>query len=296
MIYLISLIVAIICLIVIAVIVIKKFPRLVIIDVETMMKEKEAKIKEKIIWQRIARKSRERGAPMIRAWEEAKKKVDAFFKKTKERARKLENKYKTEQRIGKPSKLKPATEGKTKSLLETANDLMAQEKFAEAEGKLIEAVGLDHQNIEAYWGLAQIYFKTKQLDQAKETLDFIIKLRKDDDKTYAMQGEIAFLEGKYDDAKEYLLIALARNAAVVNYYINLAKVYSALNSHEEAQGTLLSAKDIEPKNPKILDFLLENSIILANKELAEKTFEEFKLLNPDNPKLQEWRKKIDELK
>jgi tetratricopeptide (TPR) repeat protein len=286
----------IVSLVIIAVIVIRKLSRLAIIDVETILGEKESRVKEKLIWQRIARKSRERGAPIVKLGQNFKKRTIDFFERLHQSAKHLEKKYTTEKRIAKPVRIKSGGEEKIKLLLEDAKRLADEEKFSEAEAKYIEIVGLDHRHGQAYRALADIYLKTKQFDQAKETLDFIIKLRQDDDKTYAMHGEVAYLEGDYGEAKEYFLIALARDPKFINYYLDLAKVYTALSNHEEARDMLVKAQELEPKNPKILDFLVENSIMLGNQDSAEKFYEEFMALSPDNPKLEIWKAKIAEMK
>lgn len=295
MIYWISLIIVIICVVVIAVIVVRKFPRLVIIDLSTMTSEKESEMKNKLIWQRISRKTRERGAPIVDFWGNLKKRTIKYFEDLQDKAQRLEKKYTAERKITKQVKLKPEAENRLQALLDEAGKLLAEDKFGEAEARFIEVIGRDSHNADAYRGLADLYFKTKQYEQAKETLDFIIKLRGDDDKTYAMHGEIAFLEGNHKEAKEYFIIALARNPNSVNHHLDLAKIHSALGEHMEAQVLLLKAKKLEPKNPKILDFLIENSIILGNKDSAKEHFKEFKAQNPENPKLEEWKKKIKEL-
>ncbi|MBU0648675.1 tetratricopeptide repeat protein [Patescibacteria group bacterium] len=296
MIYWISLIIIIISAAVIAIIAARKFSRLAIIDLGTMPSEKEAQVKNRLILHRIARKSRERGEPLVKIWKSFAKKIDERFDNLYKKVQNLEKRYATERRISKPSKIKPGTDAKVRVLLNEASEFFSENKFPEAEAKFIEILSLDHHNVDAYRGLAQIYLETKQLEQAKETLDFIIKLRKDDDKTYAMHGEIAYLEGSYNEAKEYYLIAIAQKSNVVNYYLDLAKIYAALNDFQEAEKLLIKAKEIEPKNPKILDALVENSVILGNKDAAVEFYEEFKLLNPENPKLQEWKKKIDAIK
>ncbi|MDD4995380.1 MAG: tetratricopeptide repeat protein [Patescibacteria group bacterium] len=296
MIYWICLIVLVIAVVVIAVIIFRKFSHLAIIDVDTMIHEKQAKIKEDIIWRRVARKTKERSEPIISVASEIKRGVGVFLENIYKRAKVLEKKYAMERRASKASRPVSAPASQIGAIVSEAESLFDQGKMAEAEEKYIEAIGIDGRNPEAYWGLGKVYIETKQFDEAKQSLDFLIKLGKADDRVYETLGDIAFSENRYKDAKEYYLIAIARNDSVVKYYLSLAKTYAALDDRSNAQSTLFEAREIEPKNPKTLDFLIENSIILGNKEQAQRIFEEFRALNPENPKFSEWEMAIEKMK
>lgn len=292
MIYWIGLIVIVLCLATIAFIIMRKIPKLRIIDVDSMVGEKQAKIKEELLWQRVARKAKERSKPLIGAGSEIKRSTQGFLSNLQNRATNLEKKYAAERRASAPSKVKPGAEGKLNNLLADAKRLVSEDNLAEAEEKYIEIISLDHLNAAAYQGLASIYIKNKNYTQAKETLDFIVKMGKADEKTYAMLGEISYKEGNFQDAKEYFLIVLGMNKNIANYHVDLAKVYLAMEMREEAQKSLIDAHELEPKNPKTLDLLLENSIMLGKKDEAKEYLKEFKILNPENPKLDEWKARI----
>ncbi|NIS38419.1 tetratricopeptide repeat protein [Candidatus Saccharibacteria bacterium] len=296
MIYWIGLILIVISLSIIGTVIIRKFSRLSIIDVDSMAGAREAKIKEELIWQRVARKAKERGKPLIEVSSELKRGTGKFLEGLQSRAKELEKKYATERRVAKPVKVKPGTQDKTKNLLEEANRLFGEDSLKQAEEKFIEIISLDHHNVAAYWGLAQVYAKGKQFEEAKETLDFIIKLNKADDKVYSLLAEISYLEGDYKQSKEHLEKTININKSIASHHLDLAKVNVALEDRKSAQKCLLAAKKLEPKNPKTLDFFIENSIILGIKDQAKEAFKEFKKQNPDNPKLTEWKAKIDKLK
>jgi len=281
---------------VISVVIFRKFPQLVIIDIETMVREKQAKIKEDILLKRVARKAKERGKPLLTAGTEIKRGVGGFFERAYGRAKDLEKKYALERQTAKPSKTKPGAVDRIKLLVDEADKFFSEDRLREAEEKFIEVISLDHHNIDAYRGLGRVYFKTKQFEQAKETLDFIIKLKKADDRVYDILGEIAYHEGDYNAAKDYYLKALGKKTGAVSYHLALAKAYAALGDREAAQTTLMEAREFEPKNPKTLDFLVENSIILGKKEQAKKFLKEYSALNADNPKLAELKEKITKIK
>ena len=45
----------------------------------------------------------------------------------------------------------------------------------------IEIIGLDSQNIKAFRELGQIYFQRKEYEEAKQTLEHILKLQEDEE-------------------------------------------------------------------------------------------------------------------
>jgi len=295
MIYWIGLIIILICLAIIAFVIVRKFPKLAIIDVDSMIGEQQARIKEELLWQRMARKVKEKSQPLISVSSELKRGTGKFLEGVQNRARELEKHYAAERRVAKPTKVKPGAQDKIKLLLDEAGRLAGSDSPKEAEEKYIEIISLDNHNVEAYRGLANVYFKQKAFDQAKETLDFIIKLDKADDRIFALIAEINFLEGDYNQSRDNLLKAIELNRAVAAHHLDLAKAYVALENRKLAQKSLLTARKLEPKNPKMLDFLIENSIILGIKEQAKEAFDEFKLQNPDNPKLSDWKARIKKL-
>ncbi len=68
-----------------------------------------------------------------------------------------------------------------------------------------------------------------------------------------------------------------------------------LNQLEQGLENIKKALDIEPDNPKLLDFLLDLSIIMGDKELANKTLNRLIEVNPDNKKINIAREKINQI-
>lgn len=295
MIYWIGLSIALISLAIAAFIVIRKFSRLAMIDIDSMSGEREAKIKEELIWQRVARKAKEKSTPLISASAELKRGTGKFFESLRNKAQELEKKYATERIVSKPSKVKPGAENRLKAMLDEAYHLLSEDSPKLAEEKFIEVIGLDNHNVEAYRGLGQVYIKQKQYKEAKEALEFIVKLGKAGDRVYSLLSEIAYLEGDYQTAKQHLRKAISLNKNSALHRIDMAKVDIAQDDRKSAQKNLLKAKEIEPKNPKILDFLIENSIILGIKDEAKAFLKEFQRQNPENPKIIEWKEKIKKM-
>lgn len=236
----------------IIIIAVRKFPALASIDVSAIPREKEAEVKEKIITERFERKTLSALRKIIlpfKLW------FKDQIKKIHVKILELEKYYQRKPKVLEDVK---DLELKIKKLLVLAEEFVKEGKLKEAEEKYIEIISLDHRNIAAYKGLGDIYLAEKNYEFARETFEYILKIKPDD----------------------------------VDTYINLGLLWKALNDNEKALNYFNQAVTIEPKNPRSLDFLLEMSIILGNKLLANETFKKLKEVNSENQKLKEFEERI----
>ena len=254
----IPLIIIVISLVVIIIIVIRKFPSLAAVDTNSVTKVKEAEVRNRIISDRLKRKilsiitKLKKIISPVKLW--LKSLFENLYKKTIE----LEKKYQKEKK-GVSDEGFTDIRQKIKKLLHEAETLVDNEDYIGAEKKFIEVVALDKKNIEAYRGLAEVYFKQKQFDQAEETLRYLLRWLPEDDFVYLQLGQIAQEKGNDDLALEYLEKAVK----------------------------------LAPNHPKNLDHLLEICIILGKQSLAEETLKRLKIVNPENKKLEECKKRIE---
>ena len=182
-----------------------------------------------------------------------------------------------------------------KQKLAEAEALAAQENYLEAEKLYIEILTLDDKNAAAYKGLGDLYLQQKDFEHARETFEFLLKLKSDEPFVYRKLGTIASEKGDLKAAQEDYLKSLALDAGNVNTYLELAKVYLNLEEKPKAFDLLKEAAGLEPNNPKVLDFLIEVSIIMRDKETALKTFWKLREVNPENQKLSELKEQIEKL-
>lgn len=236
-------------------IIIKKFPVLAAINVQSIKSEQEAVKKEKIIASRLERKIVELGkflylilAPVGRA-------IKSFFGNIYAKVSALEKKYAKKKE--KPTAPVDAPQ-QMKTLFFEAEECLKNGKMEEAEQKCIGIIALDHKNIDAYKKLGQVYLEQKNYENAYETFRHILKLKPDDVETLQDQGSLQKQRGE----------------------------------NEEALANFKRAAELEPTNPKNLDFLIEMSIIVKNKDLAGDTLKKLKEVNPENQKLAEFEERI----
>lgn len=267
-------IIAFISLIVIIKIFISKFPILAKIDVEKITKEKEKKLKVRILEKKFI---------------EAIKKVfrnlfsPSFFneeiKIIKDWLFYLEEKY--SQRYKELLKENPKEVDKNiENLLKEGERFLENGDLELAKKKFSEVISLDPRNINAFKNLLKIYLLKKNFFQAKEIAKYILQLNKQ-----AIEWCLKFKRDIPKEILEELVLSLT----------NLGIIYQEIGERERAINCFKKALEYSPNNPRLLDFLIENSIILKKKKEAKNYLIKIKEVNPENQKIIDWEAKIREI-
>ncbi len=239
------------------IIAVRKFPVLSALDVESMPQEKEAKFKEKIISNRLKRNIIRYNSRVIRVLKPVGQELVIFFKWIYNKLHEAKENYKT-----KPSLSAAKTEESIEGMINEAGEFVKKEDFEAAEKNLIEAINIDAKNVPAFKALGDLYFKKKSYAEAKQTFEHVLKLISEED------AEI---------------------------YFNLSLIGKGSGDMESAVANIEKAIAIEPNNPRYIDTILEISIINKDKERALRAYEKMKQANPENQKLDDIKKEIDEL-
>lgn len=246
-------------------ILIKKIPEVAAVDTSKIPKEVQREVKRGLIERRLERKIGGWGEKIKPGWKMAGGFFGRHFKKAKEKIIDWESKYK-EKHLEVLKKEPEAAKKEAGDLLKEAEELIGAEKIEEAEKKYLEIVSLDPRNILAYAGLGDLYFKKRELEGAKEAMEYVIKL--------AVNG---YGEA---EAKDYVLLAM---------------IYKELGEFKLSLANIKRATDLEPNNPKNLDLLCEISIMNKNRRGAWEACNRLSRTNPDNEKIKEFRKMIGEM-
>lgn len=287
MLYIIPIIFIVISVIAIITIIVRRFSNLAIIDVETIPREQEEKVKNKILKERLHRGSKkywDKIKPLLRGgWGHFRSKFYSLLDKIKT----LEIRHRAK-KIKKDSDIFVILP----ELLGRAREEIKKKSYREAERFLIEALSHDAKNVEAYRLLGEVYFEEKNYAQAKSTYEFIIKLSPDNEEATAALGRIAKLEGNLSAARDLYFKAVTLNDKNPYYYLELGMIFKSLENEELAFNNFLKANALEPNNPRTLDFLLETSIILKKRDIAENLLAKLREVNPENQKLKEFEEKM----
>lgn len=240
-------------------VIVRKFPVLAAINIQSIKSEQEAAKKEKIIASRLERKITGAGRFLVKVVSPIGIFLVNFFRKIYDQARKWEKKYikRADKKIIAPDEAVQ----KIKTLFFSVDEDIKAEKFDLAEQKCVEIIALDHKNIEAYKKLGFIYVEQKNYSNAEATFEHILKLYPDD----------------------------------VETVIDMGAMYKEQGENTKALEKFKRAVELEPANPKNLDFLIDISIIVGNKELAEENFKKLAEVNPENQKLAEFKERIKSL-
>jgi tetratricopeptide (TPR) repeat protein len=237
----------------ILIVVARKVPQLRMIDVESIPRERVKKIKEQIILQKFERVGAEKLGSMAKA---ARQGVTVASKIGRRAVQKL---YALEQYY---QKLKhAASEGghaidpeTVKRLLDEAEELVSQEEYIPAEKRYIEIISHNPKHVKAYEGLGNLYLANKQFAQARETLQFTLRLSPDDPSVYMSLAEVEEGEGNQRKATEYyrkVVELRPSNPKFLDRYIESAFASGMLDDARRGVGLL---KEANPENQKISEF------------------------------------------
>jgi len=258
----IPLILILISLSVIVYIVVRKFSVLAGVDIDNIPAEREARVKERIISSRLKRNIFKWSSRLTKIFRFSAEKTGIFSKWIYNKLHELKESYGAEIVLPTADKEKKISE-----LSVEAEEMIGEDNFKEAEKRLIEIIGLDSQNIEAFKSLGSLYFENKNYEDARQTFAHILKLTKDSQ----------------------------NNEEIAEINFELALVNRADGRLDEAlRGVKESLKTV-PNNPRYLDTMAEISIMKKDKISALDAYDKLVKANPDNQKLKDLKKQIDEL-
>jgi tetratricopeptide (TPR) repeat protein len=272
----------------------RKSPNLASININNLPEIKAERQKQIILQGRLYRGAQSLSARIKKILEPIQDQINLNFKNYYQRLRSFEHELKR-----KGEKQLSEAVGKSQTLdsfLVEARQLINNEEYQKAEDKLIDGLSLDTHNVEAYKLLVDLYRARKQFDEAKETLEYLLRLTHEaDSSVYFSLADIAKERGNLKQAEDDYLRSISLSDDNYLYFLSLAEVYMELDDKEKALQTAQRAYILAPNNPKILDFLINLCIIIQDKALANDYLEQLKAVNPENNKIIEFNEKIDNL-
>jgi tetratricopeptide (TPR) repeat protein len=243
----------ILALLVISAVLYRKAPQLRVIDIDSIPRERERKVKEQLILSKFKR----RGGGTLQQVAKASSGVVGTLSRQGRRA--VQKLYRLEQYY---QKLKlSAEEGvhaysdeTIKVRLEEADALIKQEEYIPAEKIFIDIISHNPKSVEGYEGLGNMYAQSDQLDQARETFLFALRLSPTDASVNVSLAELELKRGEPKQALPYLRKAIekrSKNPRYLDYYIDVALQVGSL---KDARSGLQALKDVNPENKKISEF------------------------------------------
>lgn len=239
----------------------RAIPRLRVIDVQSIQKEKVKAMKEEIIFQKLTRKSSGAFSKVSKGSTTAVRVASKYGRRAVQRLYALEQYYQKLTRMAEEGQHTYDKE-RVRKLVDEAEELMKQDEFIPAEKIFIDIISHNPKSIDAYEGLGNLYRKNKQYDQARETLSFSLKLAPNDASVHAALGEIELMLENPGKALEHLQKSVKKRS----------------------------------KNPKYLDYYIEAALQAGSLKDAREGMTKLREVNPENKKLEEFQERFDDLK
>ena len=261
----IALFLALVSMLAVFIIIIRKFSVLSILNTDNIPGEKEASFKKEIIKKRVDRDLMRFGRIFLSNTNRLKNKTKKVLTFVEKNLWTLKSNYLK----NRPLSLEKKSE-LIKDLFKEAEIAEKQEDEILAEAKYLDIINLDQKNLRAFFFLGEFYYGSAKLTEAIQTLSFALKLA----------------------IKERREGSLAEDLSVAEIYFSLAKAGRDLERFDYALESIREALDLEPNNPRYLDLILDLSIMKRDKGLAWTYFNKMSAINPENNKLQTWREEI----
>ncbi len=285
---------------VIIIVVVRKFPQLAVLDVDNIPEVKAGRKKDEVLKKRVeekTEKSKKNWLKKIQPLFDKFAKIQASFRDyVTNLTRKVEDEDKKKKEVKNVTKEeKEKTKTSLFTLVHEGQTAVNNEDYQTAENKFITAIRLDAKNVEAYRGLANVYLKQGQLEEAKQTFEFILQLNPNDDEVLINLGDIFIEENDNKKAIEYYQRAVLANDSHANRFAKLAELLESMDEYETGLVAIEQAVELEPNNPKYLDLLTELSIMSGEREKAEEAYEKLRMSNPENNKLASLKERISQM-
>lgn len=194
------------------------------------------------------------------------------------------------------AKVAPSQDERVKLLLDEARSLARDLKWADAEKRYLEILLMDNRNSEAYKGIGLIYLKQKMMPQAKETFEYLLKVKQADDIVYASLADIAGFDKDKRQEEAYRIKAVQARPRLANRQAELAKFYIDNGAYKEAWPSAKRATDLDPKSAKYQELALECLIELGEAVDAKRQYDKLRLILDDQPKLAKYKQRIENIK
>ena len=305
-------------------IIVRRYPQLILLDLETLPEREQKKKKRELFTRRAKKRSEAKNAKLVRSLGEP---LGAWWKKTQETFRrytqrvwndtkgiassttkKFEKNISPKQIIKKTQGVEPIEVSTTKSsslggshgedmrsILQHARRAVQDEAWEKAEALYIKVIRQDTQNIEAYEGLGDVYLAQGQRDEAKETYVFLAKLAPNFDAVRIKLGHLAEEDGDTKKAIEWYQEAVLINDSNAEWFAALADLFFSIEEYIPAQEALGEAVELAPTNKGYLDKFVETSILVQDISGAEEAYQKLRMQDSEYVRLPMLRDKIDQI-
>ncbi len=285
------LLIATVALVVMLAVLLRHWQEIKIIDTNSIQEEREKQKRDELILQRFDRLKSDKIAPLRAVAKKVIHSTKTRFHAGYLRLVRLEKYY--AQAKAPFVLMTPSVKDRIKLLLNDARSLARDTKWADAERRYLEVLGIDAHAWDGYRGLGSIYLKQELYPQAKETFEFLLQSKKADDATFAALADIAEKEGNVGQSEDFRKRAVAFRPRLANRNAELAEFYLGQGESAKAWPVAKRAVELEPKSAKYLELSLEAAILVGDRQEARRRYDQLRLVSQDRTKLQSVKERLD---
>lgn len=280
----------------IAIILFRKFPLVASIDVQAT-RSPLAHRKVSLIEQRLKRKFQTAWTKLANASQPAMRGASGSFQRVRKKLVDLEHEYKVRSLpVLLDRRQHRRVQAEVDNLVQQAQSFLNEGEYRAGEEKAFQAIRLDPRSVTAFELLGSLYLETKEYGHAREVYQFLLKLQGESDVVHEHLAVADRGEGRLEEAEHELQRAITINANVMTYHLELAQIERQLEHWAEAFASIQAASRLEPNHPKVLDEMIEISLGYGKRQFAEDALKTVQEKNPDNSKIQDWEKRLRELR
>ena len=152
-----------------------------------------------------------------------------------------------------PAQAGARSPGSMSSSLTDALELYRKGDFDGAIQKYQQALQLNPKSAEAFAGLTRVFLKSKDVQQASETITKALQIN-DVPELHVALGEVYFRQGKISAAEHEWVQVLNSGHADARAYLGLARVRWAVSMYKSAGAMLDKAHSLDPSDPEIRNY------------------------------------------
>ncbi len=257
-----------------------KIPKLRVIDVSSVPEERTKLLKEKMIMEKFQRVGKIKLRLFRTLFSATAKAVTRTGRRAVQKLYTIEQYYQKLNRAASEGQHAYAHEV-LKKMSDEAKGLIKQQEYIPAEKIFIDMISHNPKSVEAYEGLGNLYLAKKEFDQARETLQFTLRLSPNDASVNVSLAELEMKLGNDRSALDYVRKAVgkrSKNPKYLDLYTDLALRVGSL---KDARTGLIQLKKVNPENQKIQEF--EERFHELKEEYVAKTTSEDENEETKNP-------------
>lgn len=267
---------------------VRRWNEIRLLDPETVRAEKERRARDRVTRQRFDRVVRRWSVPFRNSGKRTMSRIGGTLAR-------LEARLKEAAGIDEETETTPsaARAERTERMLHEAETLAATGEAARAERMYVEILKMNPRQGRAYRGLGLLYLENRQFRQAKETLDFLIRIGGADGEVYAGLGTIAEANGAYTEAESMRKRARDLEPSSAKRCTELAAFYIRRGEAKLAREEAKRANALDTSSGEALELCVHSAILLADRDAAEAEYERLRHTGYDRLKLQRLKEKLD---